>query len=63
MSKIVLRGKEYSLKELLALINQILIIVERGNDAEVRRKKDGTIVVYEIKKSVCCESPSVANII
>lgn len=27
-------------------------ITERGNNAEVRRKKDGSLTVYEVKKNI-----------
>lgn len=27
-------------------------IVDKGNNAEVRRKKDGTLIVYEVKKNI-----------
>ena len=27
-------------------------ITNRGNNAEVRRKKDGTLTVYEVKKNI-----------
>lgn len=27
-------------------------IVNRGGNAEVKRKKDGTLVVYEVKKNI-----------
>ena len=32
------------------LIRKIRSIVCKGNDAEVRRKKDGTLTVYEVRK-------------
>ena len=32
------------------IIRTIREITERGNDAEVRRKPDGTYAVYEVKK-------------
>ena len=33
------------------LVNKIKKITSRGNDAEVRRKTDGSLAVYEGKKS------------
>lgn len=27
-------------------------IIERGNNAEVKRKKDGSLTVYEVKKNI-----------
>ena len=30
----------------------VCAITERGNNAEVRRKKDGTFTVYEVKKNI-----------
>lgn len=30
----------------------ISAITDRGNNAEVRRKKDGTLTVYEVKKNI-----------
>lgn len=32
----------------------ILRIVNKGSCAEVRRKTDGTIVIYEVKKNKAC---------
>ena len=32
------------------MIHRIKSITNRGNDAEIRRKKDGSLVVYEVKK-------------
>jgi len=34
------------------VMTKIKAITARGNDAEVRRKKDGKYAVYEIKKHV-----------
>lgn len=34
------------------IIDAIRKITSRGNDAEVRRKKDGTLVVLEVKKNI-----------
>lgn len=34
------------------VMDAIRKIVDRGNNAEVRRKADGTLVVYEVKKHI-----------
>ena len=34
------------------LMMKIIAITNRGNNAEVRRKKDGTLTVYEVKKEI-----------
>jgi len=34
------------------LLMKIKAITSRGNDAEVRQRKDGVFAVYEIKKSI-----------
>lgn len=36
----------------LYLLNTISAITDRGNNAEVRRKKDGSLIVYEVKKNI-----------
>ena len=36
----------------LYLMDVISAITNRGNNAEVRRKKDGTLTVYEVKKNI-----------
>ena len=36
-------------EKILTAIKSILL---RGNNAEVRKKTDGTIVVYEVKKNI-----------
>ena len=43
-----------TLKEAMEAVEKI---TARGNDAEVRRTKDGTYIVYEIKKNkvTCAE--------
>lgn len=37
------------------VLDIIRAIIKRGNDAEVRRKKDGVIVV-EVKRHICYNS-------
>ena len=34
------------------LLKKIKAITARGNDAEVRQRRDGVFAVYEIKKSI-----------
>lgn len=34
------------------IIETIYGIVKRGNSVEVKQRKDGSIVVYEVKKSI-----------
>lgn len=36
----------------LYLMDVISAITNRVNNAEVRRKKDGTLIVYEVKKNI-----------
>ena len=36
----------------LYLLDVISTITDRGNNAEVIRKKDGTLTVYEVKKNI-----------
>ena len=36
----------------LYLMAVISAITDRVNNAEVRRKKDGTLIVYEVKKNI-----------
>lgn len=40
------------MEKALYLMEVISIITDRGNNAEVRRKKDGSLTVYEVKKSI-----------
>lgn len=37
-------------KKILEAIKRI--VIKNGNNAEVRRKPDGTLVVYEVKKNI-----------
>lgn len=34
------------------IIKAIRLITNRGNNAEVKRKRDGTLAVYEVKKNI-----------
>lgn len=36
----------------LFILSVIIEITDRGNNAEIRRKKDGTLTVYEVKKNI-----------
>ncbi len=36
----------------IKLLSKIKRIVARGNDVEIKRKKDGSFAVYEIKKTI-----------
>lgn len=40
------------MEKALYLMEVISTITDRGNNAEVRRKKDGSLTVYEVKKSI-----------
>lgn len=35
----------------ITVLRKIKMITSKGNDAEVRRKKDGSLAVYEVRKS------------
>ena len=39
-------------KEDIRILDAIKKIVNKGSNAEVKRKKDGTLVVYEVKKNI-----------
>ena len=39
-------------REDAVMIKKIKAIASRGNDAEIRRKKDGRLYVYEINKRI-----------
>lgn len=40
------------MEKALYLMEVISTITDRGNNAEVRRKKDGALTVYEVKKNI-----------
>lgn len=44
--------KRYLGSTVYYLLNTISAITDRGNNAEVRRKKDGSLTVYEVKKNI-----------
>lgn len=39
-------------KRILNLVNAIMIITDKGNNAEVKRKSNGELTVYEVKKNI-----------
>lgn len=45
-------GQAGQAEKALYLLNTISAITDRGNNAEVRRKKDGSLTVYEVKKNI-----------
>lgn len=40
------------IEEAINLLNAVSSIVDRGNNAEIKRKRDGTFTVYEVKKNI-----------
>lgn len=40
------------MEKALYLMEVISTITDRGNNAKVRRKKDGSLTVYEVKKNI-----------
>lgn len=40
------------MEKALYLMEVISTITDRGDNAEVRRKKDGALAVYEVKKNI-----------
>lgn len=40
------------MEKALYLMEVISTITDRGNNAEVRHKKDGSLTVYEVKKNI-----------
>lgn len=39
-------------ERVMNLWKAVCTITDRGNNAEVKRKKDGTFTVYEVKKNI-----------
>ncbi len=39
-------------ERVMNLWKAVCAITDRGNNAEVKRKKDGTFTVYEVKKNI-----------
>lgn len=54
------RGSDYSEKEPLTtvdledlkIISAIRNIIDRGHNAEIKRRSDGTLAVYEVEKRI-----------
>ena len=44
--------EQSQLKEDLQILQSIRRITNRGNNVEVRKKKDGQLTVYEVKKNI-----------
>lgn len=42
---------DYLTKQDEELVKKIWIIIKRGNDVEIRQKKDGSLNVLEVKKN------------
>ena len=51
-SKACPRGIPSTSEDDSAIMSKIRLIVSRGNNAEVKRKKDGTLAVMEVKKNI-----------
>lgn len=51
VSKDVVNDKN-QIEEAINLLNAVSSIVNRGNNAEIKRKRDGTFTVYEVKKNI-----------
>lgn len=43
---------EQKKKEIMKCVELVYSITERGNSAEIKRKKDGTLAVYEVQKKI-----------
>lgn len=50
--KLVNAGSEQMKERVVSLWIAVCAITDRGNNAEVRRKKDGSLTVYEVKKNI-----------
>lgn len=44
--------KEQRLEEDKRIIKTVRAIVDRGNNAEIKKNKDGTLKVFEVKKKI-----------
>lgn len=51
VSKDVLNDKN-QIKKAINLLKAVSSITDRGNNAEIKRKKDGSFTVYEVKKNI-----------
>lgn len=45
-------SKEQIIEEDKKIIETVRAIVERGNNAEVKKNKDGSLKVFEVKKKI-----------
>ena len=52
MNKIILNDKKNMCNEDRIVMEAIRKICAKGNDAEIRRNKDGSLKVFEIKKNI-----------
>ena len=39
-------------REIMKCVKMVYSITERGNSAEIKKRKDGTLAVYEVQKSI-----------
>lgn len=39
-------------ERIISLWTAVCLITDRGNNAEIKRKKDGSFTVYEVKKNI-----------
>lgn len=47
-----MKKEQFQIEEDLKILQLIREIINRGNNAEVRRKKDGQLTVYEVRKNI-----------
>lgn len=52
MSNKELKVSVQQTEDAVCLWNAVYEITERGNNAEIKRKKDGSFTVYEVKKKI-----------
>ncbi|MFQ7632514.1 MAG: hypothetical protein ACLUUO_11145 [Sellimonas intestinalis] len=52
MSNKELKVSAQQTEDAVCLWNAVCEITERGNNAEIKRKKDGSFTVYEVKKKI-----------
>ena len=45
-------GSDMQQEKVMNLWKSVCAITDRGNNAEVKRKKDGSFTVYEVKKNI-----------
>ena len=56
MSNKELKVSAQQTEDAVCLWNAVCEITERGNNAEIKRKKDGSFTVYEFKKKIVAVS-------